>query len=370
MGSGTKARVLREAKRLLEAGVAGRVFPGAVGCFAYRENDAWTYATAFAGSRGRTMSSVQSDTPYDLASITKSFVAATALRMTEAERLSLDLTVGSALSDIRGGVGEPASLELLLSHRSGVAAWGGLYLDVPHEPGSPAARRWILNEASRRKGEGPPGNCEYSDLGYMLAGEMIGRRAGRGLARAVTDFVLDPLGISQKVYYAADLPSDKRSLLTRVAAATEHCDWRGRMITGEVHDENCAALGGVSGHAGLFGDAAGVARFGTELLDVYAERSTFLAKASLVHALQERGGGGSYRLGWDVKSGDTPAAGRRTSAKTFGHLGFTGTSLWCDPDRDVAVVLLTNRVHPSRANEKIRGFRPAFHDGVIAAYEG
>lgn len=370
MGSGTRARVLREAKRLLEAGVAGHVFPGAAACLAHRERGRWVYTSAAAGRLGAGLGRVAPDTPYDLASITKSFVATTALRMVEAGLLSLDLEVGVALSDVRGTPGEAATLEQLLSHRSGLAAWGGLYLDVPHDPGGAAARRWILNEAARREGEGAAGHCEYSDLGYILAGEIIGRRAGRGLAEAVAEHVTRALGIDGQVFYAAALPADEQKALAERAAPTERCEWRGRLLRGEVHDENCAALGGVSGHAGLFGDAASVARFGAEMLDVLAGRSDFLAPDTLRSALAERGGGGSYRLGWDVKSGPDSAAGRRTGDGTFGHLGFTGTSLWCDPEHEVVVVLLTNRVHPSRANQKIRAFRPAFHDGVLAAYDG
>ena len=369
MGSGRTARVVREAVRLIEAGVAGNVFPGAVGCVAWRESGAWAYAEAAGGRLAHQAPKAEPKTIYDLASITKSFVATTALRLVESGRLSLSSTVHATLSDARGGAVDQVTIEQLLTHRSGLAAWGGLYLDVPHDPGSSAARRWILAEAARRPEEGPPGRCVYSDLGYMLVGEIVARAAGSDLAEAVADHVTRPLGIDDVVMYAGALSSERRAALVRVAAPTERCQWRGRIVRGEVHDENCSALGGVSGHAGLFGTARGVARFGTELLDVLATRSTFLSKATLEAALAERPGG-SYRVGFDVKTGEQSAAGRRMSARTFGHLGFTGTSFWCDPEQEIVVVLLTNRVHPSRANEKIRGFRPAFHDGVLAAWEG
>ena len=368
MGEGRHARVLRESTRLLAAGVSGRVFPGAASCVAYREGDDWTFAPAVAGKLAPDLEAVAVDTPFDLASLTKSFVAVTALRLSEAGELDLEAPAQDVLTDIRGGVADGASLEALLTHRSGLAPWGGLYLDVPHDPGSPAARRWILNEAARRTSDEGPGACVYSDLGYMLAGEAIARRAGTSLDEAVAERVTEPLGIADRVYFAGALPSDRRAALARAAAPTERCEWRGHIVRGEVHDENCAALGGVSGHAGMFGSARGVARFAVELLDVCAERSSFLAPETLMHALEERPGG-SYRLGFDVKSGPESAAGKRTSEGTFGHLGFTGTSFWCDPEREVAIVLLTNRVHPSRANEKIRGFRPAFHDGVLAAWD-
>ncbi len=360
--------MVREAARLIEAGVAGTVFPGAAACVAWREPGGWAFAEAVGGRLAYQAPKVDHRTCYDLASITKSFVAVSALRLLEVGRLSLASTVHATLSDARGGAVDQVTVEQLLTHRSGLAAWGGLFLDVPHEPGTAAARRWILSEAARRPEEGPAGRCIYSDLGFMLAGEIVARAAGVDLAEAVADLVTSPLGIDDRVFYAGALSSERRAGLVRVAAPTERCQWRGRIVRGEVHDENCSALGGVSGHAGLFGTARGVARFGVELLDVLGGRSSFLKPSTLEAALAERPGG-SYRLGFDVKAAEGSAAGRRMSLRTFGHLGFTGTSLWCDPERDVVVTLLTNRVHPSRANEKIRGFRPAFHDGVLAAWE-
>lgn len=364
---GTKGRILRETNRLLAAGVAGHVFPGGVACFAFRDADRWEYTTTAQGLLGRGLTRVAIDSPYDLASITKSFVATTALRMVEADSIDLDLRLSDGLNELRNVVVDP-TLEELLAHRSGLAAWGGLFLDVPHDPGSSAAHRWIIAEAARRRGDAGPGKCEYSDLGYMLAGEIIGRYDRHGLAHAVRTRVTEPLGIADDVYYGAALPPDRHAKLALEAPPTESCDWRGRLVRGEVHDENCHALGGVGGHAGLFGTAHGVARFATTLLDVVAGRSDFLKSKTMEAALRSRGEDGSYRMGFDVKSGERASAGRRMGPRTFGHLGFTGTSYWCDPDLDVAIVLLTNRVHPSRANVKIKGFRPAFHDGLMAAF--
>ncbi len=280
--------------------------------------------------------------------------------------LALDTKAETILTGIRGGVASGATVEQLLSHRSGLAAWGGLYLDVPHDPGSGAARRWILAEASRRV-ESPPGTkMVYSDLGYMILGACLERITSRGLARIVAEEVTEPLGISDTVFYAGAAAGERRSMLARKSPPTERCQWRGRLIKGEVHDENCVALGGVAGHAGLFGNAQSVAKLGREMLEVLARRSNYLPPDILEEALEPIPGG-SKRIGWDSKSEENSATGRYMSDKTFGHLGFTGTSIWCDPVSDVVIVLLTNRVHPSRANEKIRGFRPAFHDGVMAA---
>ena len=348
--------------------MAGRVFPGAVACVAYRYRRSWHFVEAVAGCIEPSGPRVTSETIYDLASLTKSFVTVTALRMVEAGELALDSRADHELSDLRGSVAEGATLELLLAHRAGLDAWGGLYLDVPPELGASAARRWMLGEAGRRLHGEPEGTCVYSDLGYMLAGEMIARAHGGTLADAVRDYVTAPLDLASQIFYVGALASHERAAVARKAAPTERCEWRGRVIRGEVHDENCAALGGISGHAGLFGVARAVARFGTTLIDVRADRSDFLPPSSLELALNPRSGGDRYRMGFDTKVGDDSAMGKRASADTFGHLGFTGTSYVCDPERELVVVLLSNRVHPSRANEKIRAFRPAFHDGVLATF--
>jgi len=349
--------------------VSGRVFPGGVACISYVRNGAPVHVEAFAGNLGPDLPRVEATTPYDLASLTKPFVATAAMRMAAAGKVQLDGSAFSMMNDARCGLPREVTLEALLTHRGGLEAWGGLYLDVPHEPGTGAARRWIISEASRRPLDPPVEGEVYSDLGYILAGAILSRVSGRSLDRVMVDEVTSVLGISDQVYYPAALNGETKARFLRTVAPTERCDWRGRIVRGEVHDENCAALGGVSGHAGLFGTARGVAALGRATLDALAGRTHFLSRELLEHALRPRPGG-SHVLGWDTKSQAASSAGRRISASAFGHLGFTGTSIWCDPDRDVVVVLLTNRVCPSRANEKIKGFRPAFHDGVLAALDG
>ncbi len=366
MSEELKQRVQREASRLMDAGVAGQAFPGGVACVNWREGDTVLSVDVAAGRLRTGEPEVKASTPYDLASLTKPVVATAALRLCAAGKLSLNVRTDSVVTDVRGGVGGAATLEMLLTHRSGLADWGGLYLDVPHDPGTAAARRWILSEASRRPAEGELKGSLYSDLGYLIAGEVIARTAGEKLDRVVAREVTDPLGISGDVFFPAALAPDRRAQVVRDAAPTEWCEWRGRLIRGEVHDENCAAFGGVAGNAGLFGTARGVASFGRAVLDSLLGRGDFLPQSLVEQALKPIEGT-SLRLGWDAKSPENSSAGRRMSARTFGHLGFTGTSIWCDPERDIVIVLLTNRVHPSRANERIKGFRPGFHDGLLAA---
>jgi CubicO group peptidase (beta-lactamase class C family) len=138
------------------------------------------------------------------------------------------------------------------------------------------------------------------------------------------------------------------------------------VVQGEVHDENAFALGGVCGHAGLFGAARDVLALGARALDCLAGDASWLAPERMAWMIAPRPGG-AHRLGWDARGAHAPSSGSAMGPRTFGHLGFTGTSLWCDPDADVAVALVTNRVHPTRENGAIRSLRPALHDAVMAA---
>ncbi|GAB4198653.1 MAG: serine hydrolase domain-containing protein [Sandaracinaceae bacterium] len=361
---------------MLAAGVSGHVFPGATASISYRLEDGGVeQVEASAGLLQPQGKPVHDDTIYDLASLTKPVFATICLRLVERGLLALDARAERLVADVRGTPGGSATLEQLLTHRAGVAAWGGLYLDVPHELGSGAARRWIFSEAARRGDEGPPGRQVYSDLGYIVAAELVVRATGKDLPSLLAQEVVEPLALHPlDLTYPPALSPDQQRELQRRVAPTERDEWRGRLVRGEVHDENCAALGGVGGHAGLFGTARGVGAFGRAVLDSLLDRPTtrdgkpggptILRSDTMRAALAPRPGG-THRLGWDGKSASDSSAGRRMSPETFGHLGFTGTSIWCDPASDVVIVLLSNRICPSRANEKIKGFRPAFHDALM-----
>jgi CubicO group peptidase (beta-lactamase class C family) len=153
-------------------------------------------------------------------------------------------------------------------------------------------------------------------------------------------------------------------------APTEIDAWRGRMLAGEVHDENCWALGGAAGHAGLFGTAAAVGSFARAVLGTLAGDS-ILSQPATMRTFVQRGDvpGSSRALGWDTML-PTSSCGTRMSPTAIGHTGFTGTSLWIDWERDVYVVLLTNRVHPTRENQAIRDIRPRVHDAIMDALAG
>jgi CubicO group peptidase (beta-lactamase class C family) len=313
----------------------------------------------------------EGDTPFDLASITKPLTALTLARLERAGALSRAETLGQALPELAETRSGEVPLDLLAAHRAGLDAHRPLY--APLVRGARVDRGAALREAANARREecaGPPPPEGfppiYSDLGYLLLGEAMARRAGADLDTLVEREVVTPLGlrIGSARWWRRHAPGfDAR------VAVTEDVDWRGGVIRGQTHDENAWAIAGdaSAGHAGLFGDALSVARFGSAVLDALADRSpSWLGSADLEPVLRPRPGG-SYVAGFDRRSGEAPSSGTRFGARTFGHLGFTGTSLWLDPDAELVGVLLTNRVHPTRASDAIRRARPAAYDALAAA---
>ncbi len=203
----------------------------------------------------------------------------------------------------------------------------------------------------------------YSDLGYLLVGEAIARAIGvRDAGEAIERLVLEPLGIAGQAGTVRDLASRG---VEGPFAPTEDVAWRGGVVSGAVHDENAWALSGRggSGHAGIFGTVDAVLTFGAAVLDALQGRGPF-GDRDVGWLVRERPGG-TLRAGFDGKSESGSSAGSHLGPRTFGHLGFTGTSLWLDPDAEVVVALLTNRVFPSREHLAIRDARPWAHDSLF-----
>jgi CubicO group peptidase (beta-lactamase class C family) len=213
----------------------------------------------------------------------------------------------------------------------------------------------------------------YSDLGFILLGLIVERSSRQSLSDYFLDHIVRPLGgprigfiLSERLHAFSNLEED-----TGAIAPTEIDQWRGHLLCGEVHDQNAAALGGEAGHAGLFGTADAVLAISGEWLRAHHGRATILdqALAREFTRRQKPEGSSSWALGWDTPSVPS-SAGRYFAARSFGHLGYTGTSVWIDPMRELEVVLLSNRVHPSSRNEAIREFRPAIHDLVYQEFIG
>jgi uncharacterized protein YbbC (DUF1343 family)/CubicO group peptidase (beta-lactamase class C family) len=300
---------------------------------------------------------VEADTIYDLASLTKVVATTTmAMILVDEGRLDLDEKVQDFLPLFRGPDKEKVTVRHLLTHRSGVDWWAPLYEEI-EGPEAYLERIQAMELAYE-----PGTDYTYSDLGMILLGEILARVSGQPLEEFVRQRVFAPLAMTDTLYR----PGEDR--LARIAP-TELDEWRGRMVRGEVHDENAFALGGVAPHAGLFSTAGDLSRFAQMLLNggVLAHRR-IVSRDTVELFTRCAGDEGSTRaLGWDTKSPENSTAGSFFSPRSFGHTGFTGTSMWIDPDRELFLILLTNRVHPTRENQLIRQARPAVADAVINA---
>lgn len=349
--------------RLVRDGIA----PLAAAGFARRGNHAGVWREGIGGAV---------DTLFDLASVTKPIVAVAFAT----SGLDREAPLASWVAESRGTHAGGLPVELLFAHRGGLEAHGKLWMPLLEVPPRALDREAALRDAAAMvrddaRGAGGPYSPVYSDLGYALAGEALARGCGGEHGRA--DEILEarivrPLGLDGTLGSARDLR--RRGIaLSELAAPTEVVPWRddsGAPLRGVVHDENAWALApdGVQGHAGLFGTVHAVLRFGEAVLDALHGRASPLTQpsGSLEWLVRERDGG-TLRAGFDGKSGEGSSAGTVLGPRTFGHLGFTGTSVWIDPDAEIVVALLTNRVCPTRDNVKIRAARPTAHDELARA---
>jgi CubicO group peptidase (beta-lactamase class C family) len=297
------------------------------------------------------------DTLYDLASITKLFTATAVMRLVEQGRLALDEPVARWLPDFAGGGKADVTLRELLTHTSGLPD----YLQLWKLESTPDARmqRVLATPIVAR-----PGSVfRYSDLGLIALGHLVHEVAGASLEQVVQDLVIAPLRLAHTRYTP---PGELRQRI----APTEFEDAVGRgLVWGEVHDENAWSLGGVAGHAGLFGTAQDLGRFAQLYLDGGALDGTRLLSTDTVAQMtRNQIGELEWRgLGWELNA--DYYMGRLASPQTFGHTGFTGTSLVVDPTRQLIVVLLTNRVHPSRKGPSENGARQAVANAALAAVD-
>jgi CubicO group peptidase (beta-lactamase class C family) len=345
-------------RQVMEEGVASQVFPGGVvavghegrlvalepaGRFTYQEN----------------APAVEAGTIYDLASLTK-VVATTTAAMILYERnlLLLDAPVVRYVPEFASG--DPAGMKPrvlvrhLLAHSSGLPGYVRFFLEVD-------SRAALLDRIYATPLEFEPGTRSvYSDLGMILLGEIIERVSGQRLDSFLAENVFRPLGMTDTRF------TPPASLRARIAPTEDDRDFRHRLVHGEVHDENAWVLGGVAGHAGLFSTARDLASFCQMLLNggIYAHRRIVRRDTIALFTAREPVPDSTRALGWDTPSPNS-SGGRYLSTRAFGHTGFTGTSIWIDPEKQLFIIALTNRVHPTRENEKIRDFRPRLHETVM-----
>jgi CubicO group peptidase (beta-lactamase class C family) len=348
---------------LVQSGLEERVFPGAVLLVGHRSgivhHRAYGCADLFSGE------AVTCHTVFDLASLTKPLATTLAvLLLVQQGVVDLDRPLMEMVPDLTGDDKKKVTLRHLLSHCSGLPPTRPYYFRLCRvEPAKrmDALKRWVRNEPLLFE---PGAKEEYSDVGFMLLQWLVEDFGGLSLDR----FVM------QKIYRVLDgdvpffMPLYREAAHGRSFAATELCPWRGRLLKGQVHDDNAYAMGGIAGHAGLFATAQAVFGLMQWLLDADAgEDRHGLFETRCIRTFFQRQRLGRFALGFDMPSLVRSSAGQYFSPDSIGHLGYSGTSVWADRRKKVIVVLLTNRVHPTRFNPGIKAFRPLLHDAVMTA---
>lgn len=353
--------------RHLIQGVEEGWFPGAVLLVGSEGHIAFEEAAGNAAltPAARTMTL---NTVFDLASLTKPIATTTALMLLiEAGELALDRPVSAYLSSSGQHADETSpTLRHLLTHCGGLPAWRPYYRQIDTSLPQEDRKKQVHEAVHREPRTAPPGTAPlYSDAGFILLGEIVETVTGTPLDEFCAQAIFRPLGLTGMGFINLGRPRPGGVQF----ASTEACSWRQRVLDGEVHDENAWIMGGVAGHAGLFAAAHEVWRFAQGILDGLHGKP-WLVSTGTLRAFTQRQSmpiGSSWALGWDTPTPEQSSSGRYFSPTAIGHLGFTGTSLWIDPVKNVSVVLLTNRVHPSRQREGIKIFRPTIHDAVMQA---
>lgn len=296
------------------------------------------------------------ETIYDLASVTKA-VATTTMAMILYERgeLDLEMPVRNVVPEFAGDDPrrDEVTIHMLLAHSSGLPAYEKLFLHA-------GSRDELLRAAFETPLAAEPGSqAEYSDIGFIILGEALARIAGHVLDYFCQHEIFGPLGMSRTSFRP---PSAWRST---IPPTVDDQGFRHRVIQGEVHDENASVLGGVAGHAGAFATAADIATFSHTLLS--GGRPILRPETLTLFTRRESAPAGTTRtLGWDTPSRPSQS-GRYFSDGSFGHLGYTGTSLWIDPEKQLSITLLTNRTWPDNQNQTIKQVRPRIHDAIMEA---
>jgi len=351
--------VLKPVDLLMKQAVAEGIFPGGVlhvsKNLSVQMFEAYGRSDIFAGQR------TTRETIFDLASLTKPLATTPAvMKLIQAGKLELDDTLGRILPPFGKTDKAAITIRQLLAHDSGLPDYRPYFRilrNLSPEKRPERLRGLLLEEPLLH----PPGlHTLYSDLGFMILEWVVQSAARQRLDRFVSETIFTPLGLN---LYFIDLGVIRPD---GEYAATERCGWRGMLLKGAVHDDNAFVMGGIAGHAGLFGTARDVYGFLATLLSVYQGRQrTSMFRTAIVRAFLDRPPNAERALGFDAPAATGASCGRYFSKNSVGHLGFTGTSFWMDLERSIIIILLTNRVHPSRDNIRIRSFRPVLHDAVM-----
>ena len=358
-------------KKLLEKAVSEGIFPCAATGISIGIGKNKRRIITYCGNKSQypEKTKLKKNTYFDLASLTKPLATTMAiLCLIKMKKVDVDEKLSSLLEKKIKDEKRKITIKQLLSHCSGFPAhkeYFQILKDIPTNKRKDIVDDLLLNE----KLEYTPGTkAIYSDLGFMLLGRIIEKKSGDSLDQFIKERVLQPFNLEKNIFFNP-LFDNNDIHKSKEFAATENCPWRKKILCGEVHDDNSSAMGGVSGHSGLFGDIESVTTYIGLILDMWKGAAIHpnIDNRDLVNFLvrQQKIPGSSRTMGFDTTTKSGSSSGKHFSNKSVGHLGFSGTSFWVDPEKDVVVVLLSNRVHPSRENIKIKQFRPYFHDMVM-----
>jgi len=358
-GWGENKTKFPKAWSIIDSAINNKIFPGAQ-VFISKDNN-----ILYSGGFGRHTYEKQSEkvtnkTIYDIASITK--VLSTTpiiMKMVAKKQISLDQPVRFFIPEFKGGNKDLVTIRHLLTHSSGIKAYRKFFLEKNIK-----TQKDIINEIISMELEFMPGTkFSYSDLGFILLKEIIELLTNKPIEQIADSWIFSPLDMNSTYY----LPNE--SVITQIAPTEIDNIYRNRLVHGEVHDENTYLMGGVSTHAGVFSKSEDIANYAQMYLNRGSWRGNRIFKESIIKKFTKKQNtpkSSDYAIGWDTPSNNgKSSAGDFFSDGSFGHLGFTGTSLWIDPNQNIIIVLLTNRVYPSREREGIYGIRRKFYNAVM-----
>lgn len=350
--------------RKIETAISQGIFPGAVLLCAKNQkilvHESYGLADIFEKRKMR------KDSIFDLASLTKPLATTLAVsKLIETGQVFLDQKIGSILPAFKTVSKADITIDMLLRHTSGLPAHREYFKKMIRTNENP--RLYLRQLLAREPLENKIGERQvYSDLGFMVLSWVIEKISCQRLDGFVSEQIYSPLEIEDLFFLEIGSKNNKGIHYRPKMVATQKCPWRKKVLVGEVDDDNAWAAGGIEGHAGLFGNAGSIYKLCSELLDALNNKPTRVLSPDIINRLVLKKNHHDRVAGFDTPSKDNSSSGKYFSKSSIGHLGFTGTSFWIDPETGLIIVFLTNRVHPLRTNEGIKKFRPQIHDLIFS----
>ncbi len=344
------------------------IFPGAV--LLCGLNDQIVFHNAFGKANLYAGKKMMTQSVFDLASLTKPLATTLAISdLIKKKQLNLDQSIGSIIDEFDGTDKQDVTIDMLLRHTSGLPAYKEFYKAIlPQDNESKNRLRALL---IREPLENKMNRVQlYSDLGFMILAWGIETLTRNRLNHYVINNIFKPLKL-ETLFFNNLLNTESPNQITNCHfVATQKCSWRNKLLVGEVDDDNAWAAGGIDGHAGLFGDAISVYGLCKEILNAVLDKHPAVLSPQVIKTLVKKKNNFEMVAGFDTPAKANSSAGMGFSPSSIGHLGFTGTSFWIDPETALIIVFLTNRVHPLRDNEGIKRFRPKLHDLITSELLG